>query len=147
MKTIKHEASIEQPHYHVTAGLIRNNGKVLISQRPLEKMFGGLWEFPGGKLQDGETLEQCLVREIKEELNIEIRILEKLVSIIHCDDHLQITLHVFLCDFLGGELECREAHDFKWVDFSELNDYELTRPDQAVVKKLRANKQFFLTNE
>src|SRR5687768_5506033 len=61
------------PHYDVTAGVIRReDGKILIAQRPVDKMLGGLWEFPGGKRHDGESLPECLRREIDEELGIEI---------------------------------------------------------------------------
>ena len=59
----------ELPHYEVTAGLIQNNGKILITQRRFDDTFGGLWELPGGKQEAGETLERCLIREINEELN------------------------------------------------------------------------------
>lgn len=133
----KKEANLRLTHYHVTAGLIRNNGRILITQRPLNKLFGGLWEFPGGKQLEGETLEQCLTREISEELNIEIQVGEKLMSVRHFDDSLHLTLHVFLCDFRSGEIECREVHDFRWIEFSDLYHYEFTKPDQKVIKRLK----------
>lgn len=145
--SIKKETNLKLPHLQVTAGLIRNNGKILITQRPLNKIFGGLWEFPGGKQQDGETLEQCLAREIAEELNIEIQIGEKLMSVLHSDDSLQISLHVFLCDFRSGELERREVRDWRWIEFSELDNYALTKPDQQVIERLKKFQQISLLNE
>ncbi len=135
------QTKLKLTHYHVTAGLIRNNDKILITQRPLNKMFGGLWEFPGGKQQDGESLEQCLAREILEELNIGIQIGEKLMSVHHCYDSLQITLHVFLCNFKSGELECREAQNFRWIEFSDFDYYEFTQADQKVIERLKAFPQ------
>ena len=137
----KKETFLRLTHYHVTAGLIIQNGKLLITQRPLNKLFGGLWEFPGGKQQEGETLEQCLAREISEELNINIQIGEKLMSVHHFDGSLNLTLHVFLCDFRSGELECREVHDFRWTEFSDLDHYKFTKPDQKVIERLKSSCQ------
>jgi mutator protein MutT len=145
--SLKKETNSKLVHYNVTAGLIRYKGKILITQRPLNKQFGGLWEFPGGKQMVGETLKQCLAREITEELNIEIQIGDKLMSVHYSDDSLLITLYVFLCDHPGGELECREVHDFRWIEFSDLDHYELTKPDQMVIDKLKAFKQISLWNE
>lgn len=132
----KKQTNSKIPHYHVTTGLIRNDDKILIAQRLFNDIFAGLWEFPGGKQKSGETLEQCLVREIDEELDIEIQIDKKVMSVTHKYDHLQITLHVFLCTFHSGTLELKEVQDCKWIEFSELNLYEFTEADQKVIKRL-----------
>ncbi len=130
------QSSIKIPHYDVTAGVIRSNGKILITQRSINDRFCGLWEFPGGKQKQGETLEQCLVREIAEELNIQIQIEKKLMSVIHNYDHLQITLHVFLCTLQSSAIESREVQDWKWIELSELAFYDFTEADQKVIKRL-----------
>jgi len=124
------------PHYQVTAGLIWNNGKILITQRPFNDTFGGLWEFPGGKQKSGETLEQCLVREIAEELNIQIQIDKKFMSLTYKYDHFQITLHVFFCTLENGIPESREVQDWKWIDLSEIDYYQFTEADQKVIQKI-----------
>ena len=126
------------PHYHVTAGLIRNGNKILITQRMADSKFGGLWEFPGGKQEPGETLEECLIREILEELNIQIVINNYLFSIDHTYDNLQITLHVFLCRYNCGVPECRQVQDWKWIELFEVNGYEFTTADKKVIQKLSA---------
>ena len=128
--------NVRLPHYQVTAGLIWSNGKILITQRPFNDNFGGLWEFPGGKQKPGETLEQCLVREIFEELNIQIQIDKKFLSITYKYDHFQITLHVFICTLENGIPECREVQDWKWIDLPEIDHYDFTEADQKVIQKI-----------
>ncbi|UCE05730.1 MAG: 8-oxo-dGTP diphosphatase MutT [bacterium] len=130
------ETNSTRPHYHVAAGLISDGGKILITQRPFNDTFGGLWEFPGGKQRAGETLEQCLIREIAEELNIKIQVDKKLMSVSHNYDHVQITLHLFLCTFLEGMPESKGVQDWKWIDYSKLNQFDFTEADQRLIKKL-----------
>ncbi len=125
------------PHYHVTAGVIQNNGKILITQRQFSDMFGGLWEFPGGKLHPGENLEQCLDREIAEELALPIRIEQKLMEIDHQYEELSITLHVFWCTALHDQPQGRAVQSWRWVDLSELDQYLFTAADQKVIAKLK----------
>ncbi len=84
------------PHFIVTAAVIQRRGQVLIAQRPAAGLLGGLWEFPGGKLQPGEDLEACLRREICEELDAEVLVGEKLGVFKHAYTHFRITLHAFL---------------------------------------------------
>ena len=124
------------PHYQVTAGLIRWNGKFLITQRSFNDTFGGLWEFPGGKRKDGETLEQCLIREIEEELSIKIQVDKKLMSVSHNYDHVQITLHVFLCSLLKGTPEKKDVQDWRWINPPEIDRFDFTEADQKVIEKL-----------
>lgn len=133
----KKDASVKQPHYHVTAGLIRNNGKILITQRLFDDRFGGLWEFPGGKQQPGETLERCLMREIEEELNIQIQVDKKLMTVVHNYDQVRITLHVFQCTFLDGTPEKKGVQDWRWVDLAEMEQYDFTEADKRVIRQLK----------
>ncbi len=133
----KKKANSKQPHYHVTAGLIRNNGKILITQRLFDDRFGGLWEFPGGKQKTGETLQQCLIREIDEELNIQIQIDKKFMTVSHDYDQVQITLHVFQCTFLDGTLEKKGVQGWRWADLAEIEQYDFTEADQKVIKQLK----------
>lgn len=126
-------------HAEVTAALIIHDGKILITQRPAHKVFGGLWEFPGGKQQPGESLSECLRRELVEELNMTMEVGPKLFSVEHCYEHLRITLHVFLCTQWRGEPERREVLDWRWIAFSDLHRYPLTPADQKVVQKIVAS--------
>ncbi|HDQ45788.1 MAG TPA: A/G-specific adenine glycosylase, partial [bacterium] len=99
------------PHLDVTAGVIWKEGRFLITLRPPRGLLGGLWEFPGGKREAGETLEACLSREIHEELGIEVSVGRRLISVEHAYTHFRITLHVFECRFVSGEIVLHDADD------------------------------------
>ncbi|HEX9972357.1 MAG TPA: (deoxy)nucleoside triphosphate pyrophosphohydrolase [bacterium] len=134
---------LKTPHYLVTAAIIVGDGKILITQRPFHDAFGGLWEFPGGKQEQGESLEQCLVREIYEELAVTIQIHEHLFSITHRYEKLKISLHFFLCTILNGAPTCKDVQDWKWVDRSEFDNFPFAKADQkALVKLNEIWKQF-----
>ncbi|MBU1937509.1 A/G-specific adenine glycosylase, partial [bacterium] len=85
------------PHYNIAAAIIKRRGRILITQRPPNAMLGGLWEFPGGKQEKGESLEACLVREIREELAIDIHVGNLFETVKHSYSHFRITLHAFSC--------------------------------------------------
>jgi mutator protein MutT len=124
------------PQIQVTAAIIVKNGKVLIAQRPLHDAFGGFWEFPGGKQEPGESLEQCLIREIFEELAVPIQVHRPLFRYTHEFDHLKITLHFFLCTILNGAPACIEVRDWKWIDRSEFDKFAFAKADHKAVTKL-----------
>jgi len=125
------------PHYQVTAGVIWREGRVLIAQRPLDHMLGGLWEFPGGKQQAGESLVDCLQREIREELNFEIEVGDPLVTVEHAYSHFRITLHAFQCTHAAGQPQAIEVANFAWVTLDQLDSYAFPVTDQKIIKKLR----------
>jgi A/G-specific adenine glycosylase len=124
------------PHFEVTAAVIRNRKKILITQRPEKGLLGGLWEFPGGKKEPGESLEQCLKREIQEELNIEIKVGERFFQVRHAYTHFRITLHCFFCRKLKGRILPIGVTDFRWVFPEELERFPFPRADQKVIEYL-----------
>ncbi|MGB7539339.1 MAG: NUDIX domain-containing protein, partial [Anaerolineales bacterium] len=124
------------PHVDVTAAVILRNGKVLIAKRPEGKLLGGMWEFPGGKVERGETLPACLRREIKEELGVSVRVREKILAVKHAFSHFRITLHVFPCDSLHGKPEPIGAAAVRWVRIRDLADYPMGRADRIVAAKI-----------
>lgn len=132
------------PHYDVSAGLIRDaRGRLLIAQRPLKGLLGGLWEFPGGKREKGESLPECLTRELREELAIEVAVGECFVVVRHAFTHFKITLHAFECRYLGAlpphsEPQAIEADAWAWVDEAGLDRYPFGRADREVIAALRA---------
>jgi len=126
------------PHNDVTAAVIRRNGRVLIAQRPFGGRLGGLWEFPGGKVEAGETLPQCLRREIKEELGFRIKVGEFITSIDHAYTHFKITLHAFECTVVSGEPRKLGVEDFKWVRMGELSKYAFAKTDLRIIEALKA---------
>ena len=127
---------ISKPHYQVTAGLIRHQGCLLIARRPAGKHLAGLWEFPGGKQEEGETLEECLVRELKEELGLEIVVGELFMSVEYEYETKFITLHCFQCSLLQGTPAGLEGQETHWVRMDELKGFVFTPPDQKVIEKL-----------
>ena len=127
------------PHLDVTAGVIYKNGRFLITLRPPKGLLGGLWEFPGGKLEEGETLKACLKREIQEELEIDVRVTNPLIVVKHAYTHFRITLHVFECEYVSGEIVPHDADDFKWIKIGELDDYAFPGADRKVIDKLKNN--------
>jgi A/G-specific adenine glycosylase len=127
------------PHFDVTAAVIRKGKKILITQRPTKGLLGGLWEFPGGKKEPSESLEECLKREIREELNIEIEVGECFIKVPHAYSHFRITLYCFFCRRLKGRLTPLEVMDYRWVFPEELDRFPFPRADQKVIEFLKEN--------
>lgn len=126
------------PHYDVAAGIIRDDsGRVLIAQRPLDGLLGGLWEFPGGKQEPDETLPECLQRELREELAIEVEVGAHFTSVKHGFTHFKITLHAFECRYLSGEPQKVGVHDWAWVTEAELDHYSFGKADRQIIAALR----------
>jgi 8-oxo-dGTP diphosphatase len=122
----------------VAAALIFHNGKFLITQRLSKAHLGGLWEFPGGKRETNETFEECLAREIREELGIEIFVGELFEEITHDYPEKSVRLKFFLCKWISSELQPLDCAAFKWIGKSELSDYEFPAADTRLLEKLRA---------
>lgn len=130
------------PHYQVTAAVIERGGKVLIGKRPGKGLLGGLWEFPGGKVQAGETHAQALAREIREELGAEVRVGRHIVSVDHAYTHFSITLHAYSCRLENGERPAaREHDDLKWVRREELGRYAFPKADIVVLQAMRGKSK------
>jgi len=126
------------PHYDIAAAIIRKRGRILITQRPLEGMLGGLWEFPGGKRERGESLEECLKREIREELGIEIEVGSPFHSVNHAYTHFRITLHTFECRQTAGRIRKLDVADYRWVRPAELSQYAFPKADRVILERLLA---------
>ena len=126
------------PHYDVTAAVIRRAGRFLIAQRPLDGMLGGLWEFPGGKREEGESLRDCLRREIKEELGIDIIVGRQITMVKHGYTHFKITLHAFECELLSGQPQALEVAAWRWVTPDELPTFPFPRTDLKIIDALQS---------
>jgi A/G-specific adenine glycosylase len=127
---------VEVPHYTVTAAVIQRQGKILLAQRPRDGLLGGLWEFPGGKTEPGESLAGCLRREIREELAAGIRVGEPFGVYRHAYTHFRITLHAFLCDLSAGEARPIQVAAVAWVSAPELADYPMGKVDRQIARKI-----------
>jgi A/G-specific adenine glycosylase len=129
------------PHFDVTAAVLRRPGhpeQFLVAQRPPEGMLGGLWEFPGGKQHDGETLADCLRREMQEELGVDVVVGEAVTSVKHAYTHFRITLHAFECRLLAGEPQSIGVADWRWVTLDDLPAYAFAVTDQKIIAALCA---------
>ncbi len=121
------------PEYHIVAGIIRRKGHLLITRRKPEGLLGGLWEFPGGKIQKGETPETACLREIKEEVNLTVQIDSHLTQVKHAYTHFRIEMEVFLCSHPSGRLKLKGPVDYKWIGPGDMNKYPFPK----------ANHKFF----
>lgn len=126
------------PHLIVTAAVIRENGRVLLAQRPKKGLLGGLWEFPGGTLEEtDEDLASCLRREIQEELGSDIEVIAPFGKYKHAYTHFKITLHAFVCDLLDGHKpEPIDCDKVVWAGIDELDQYPMGKVDRRIANRL-----------
>lgn len=125
----------------VTAGIIELDGKILIAKRREGKCLEPLWEFPGGKMEEGETPEECLQRELMEELSFHTEIGEYFcTSEFDCGEK-HITILAYKVKYLSGELKIVDHDDVKWVTLEELQNFEFVRADKLIVEKLTNKTQ------
>jgi A/G-specific adenine glycosylase len=130
------EAKQAVPHYTVTAAVIQHKTQVLIAKRPSEGLLGGLWEFPGGKLENEETLPEGLQREIREELGVEIRVGEPFGVYRHGYTHFKVTLHAFCCSVAVGEPRALHASEIRWVEPSFLQNFPMGKIDRQIARRI-----------
>lgn len=120
----------------VAAVITDENGKILITQRNFKKSQGGLWEFPGGKIEPNETQENAIVREIKEELNIDVKVEKYLDEEVFKYPEKEINLIALKCNIVGGNMTLNEHEDAKWIDIEELKKYNFAPADVFIIETL-----------
>lgn len=111
------------PHHEVVVAVIRKAGRYLVGKRPASGLLGGLWEFPGGKIRPGETHEQALRREVREETGLEVRPDGLITSVDHAYSHFRVRLHVYRCRWVRGEPQSRFHTELKWLTRSQFDRY------------------------
>lgn len=126
----------------VTAALIIAEGRVFIAQRPPHKKYGGLWEFPGGKVESGETLEEALHREIIEELCWKVDVGDLVHCVCDSGGRDDLELYAFWCAIAEGDLCLREHVDHYWALPRDLDHFPFTRPDREIVFLLQKQRRF-----
>jgi A/G-specific adenine glycosylase len=130
------------PHKQIGVAVITDaQGNILIDRRKQEGLLGGLWEFPGGKIEPGEAVEDCIRREILEELGIEIEVRDRLITIDHAYTHFKVTLNVFNCTHLSGEPQPIECDEVKWVTLAEIDQYPFPKANGQIIEAMRAQAQ------
>ena len=120
----------------VTAGILWRDGQVLLARRRPGKHMGGRWEFPGGKIEPGETPEESLARELLEELDVRARIGECLCCVPYEGDGVSLDLMVYRVDHFEGTPVLKEHQEIRWVAPAELRSFELADSDRTVVEEL-----------
>lgn len=138
----------KHPRVHVAAGVIVNlNGKILIARRPEHLHQGGLWEFPGGKLEDNEDTQQALVRELHEELGISVTSLRPLIRVHHDYPDKHVLLDVWYVDGFSGEAHGREGQPVEWVRPGDLRQFTFPAANQPILSAAQLPTRFLVTPE
>ena len=120
----------------VVAAVIEKDDKIFCAQRNLTKSMGGKWEFPGGKIEVGETNEEALVREISEEFDTDIVVDKYIMTVEHDYPTFHITMHAYLCSLVNGELTLKEHNDSIWLTKENLLTLDWADADKPIVNKL-----------
>jgi len=120
----------------VGAAVITHNGKILLTQRDKKRHMGGKWEFPGGKIENGESIEEGLMREIFEELGIEIELGNFVCTVVHQYPEKKIKLHAYICKPKKTDLKPTEHEELAWVIVNDLLNYDLVPADVKIVYSL-----------
>jgi 8-oxo-dGTP diphosphatase/A/G-specific adenine glycosylase len=99
--------------------------------------LGGFWEFPGGKIEGNETVQECIKREVLEEIGIEIAVDSHLITIDHTYSHFRVNLQVYNCRYLSGEARAIECEEIRWVTIQELDNYTFPAANQEIIRALK----------
>jgi len=126
------------PHRELAVGLVLRRGRLLLLQRPLDGLLGGLWEPPGGQQRAGETLEETVRRSFSEELGLAVVVGGQFATVRHAFTHFKITMHAFECRVVSGTARPRTAPACRWVTPRALDDYALPRASQRVLEAWQA---------
>lgn len=124
------------PHVEVGAALVWRGGKVLLCKRPAEAMLGGLWEFPGGKREPGESIAACIRRELREECGLEVAVGEHLVDVEHAYSHFRVTLRCYHCRAPKGRVRDLGCTAHAWVRPEAIGTYPLPAADVKILEAL-----------
>jgi 8-oxo-dGTP diphosphatase len=131
---------LPKPHQKIGVGIVLNDqGKVLIDRRLAKSEMGGLWEFPGGKIEPHETIEDCIKRELQEELGIEVSVGKPLTTIKHQYPKFQVTLFVHYCQYLQGIPQAIECEEVRWVNLEDLDKYAFPEANYEIISLLKSS--------
>ncbi len=128
------------PHHQVAVGVIWKRCKILIAKRFAKDLLGGLWEFPGGHQEKGESLARCVSREVREELGITVKVEKEFAVVDHAYSHFRITLHAFHCRWRRGRPRAIGCAEWKWVTPHELSRYAFPAANRRVIEQLKSKQ-------
>lgn len=122
----------------IGVAVIRDDRDLILIDRRLAKgLLGGFWEFPGGKIEGNETVQECIKREILEEIGIDIAVDSHLITIDHTYSHFRVNLQVYNCRYLSGEARAIECEEIRWVTIQELDHYTFPAANQEIIRALK----------
>ncbi|MCA2692095.1 MULTISPECIES: 8-oxo-dGTP diphosphatase MutT [unclassified Microcystis] len=122
----------------IGVAVIRDDRDLILIDRRLAKgLLGGFWEFPGGKIEGNETVQECIKREILEEIGIEIAVDSHLITIDHTYSHFRVNLQVYNCRYLSGKARAIECEEIRWVTIQELDHYTFPAANQEIIRALK----------
>lgn len=127
----------------VAAALVFDAGRLLITRRPAGKHLGGFWEFPGGKLEEGESFQDCLQRELREELGIQVRVGALLAAVDHNYPEQTLRIHFYRCALDSGTPSPIECDAVEWITASMLNDYAFPPADAGVLAEIQSHPELW----
>ena len=131
----------------VSMGIILDSkGKILIAQRNLQKNFGGMWEFPGGKQEANESPEDALIRELKEELSIDVEVLQSFSPYDYRDESIEVSFYPIQCKIIGGMIVNNEHEEVKFISLEEIDNFEFAPPDYETVDLVKENFEKISSN-
>ncbi|WP_375750915.1 (deoxy)nucleoside triphosphate pyrophosphohydrolase [Vibrio sp. HN007] len=120
----------------VTCGLIFDGDKIFICRRKPEKSMGGYWEFPGGKVEEGESYQECLKRELIEELDMKVEVFNHFKTVLHDYDNFQIELIAYTCSYISSSYRLSDHDRYEWLALDNLLEYDLAPADIPMAKQL-----------
>lgn len=122
----------------VAAGILIKEHKVFIAKRKQGKHLAGFWEFPGGKIEEGEIPEETIVREFLEEFDVEIKVKSRFYENVYKYPEKEVLLKSLLIEYVSGEFKLKDHDEFAWVAISDLKNYKIAPADLPIVNKLEA---------
>jgi mutator protein MutT len=136
MSPIPASQPASKPRIEVAAAIIFHNGQVLISQRDEKSHLSGFWEFPGGKREKDESFEDCVLREIREELNVDIEVERFFETVQYEYSEKIVQLNFYVCRYIGGQAEALGSRQCKWVPLRELGGYPFPPANEPILQRL-----------
>lgn len=138
----KPEKKLERPHYQIAVGVVWKGNKILVSKRKSKGLLGGLWEFPGGKIQKGETSAACAAREVKEEVGVDVEVGSSIGKIKHQFTHFSIEMEAFVCKYMKGRPRAIECEAWKWIQLQEISNFAFPKANHKLFPKLPKTNPF-----
>ena len=137
----KRAAKRAVPVHHIAVGVVYKKDRLLITRRKPEGLLGGLWEFPGGKVVEKETPEQACIREIAEEVNLNVSIDEYLTRVLHAYTHFKIVMDVYCCQYVSGRIKLNGPVDYRWIRLGEIEHYAFPKANHKFFSALKGRKE------